>query len=180
MGDLSAADFKASMDKLFVEITSVRDELTTLKGDQGRLTVAVNRLQSDKHKPASSGGNNDDASQPPTNSASPTMTAATIPSDGSTSVSSSSAPSARQRTRRSGPRPSTWRDQPSNGTTVKSATKACLPGSSSSMASNRRFGAPVRSNPLRELTHLRRTGIVAAYQDAFLQLLARCDDITER
>jgi len=45
---------------------------------------------------------------------------------------------------------------------------------------NRRFGPPVRSNPLRELTHLRRTGTVAAYQDAFLQLLARCDDITER
>ena len=45
---------------------------------------------------------------------------------------------------------------------------------------NRRFGPPVRSNPLGELTHLRRTGTVTAYQDAFLQLLARCDDVTER
>jgi len=45
---------------------------------------------------------------------------------------------------------------------------------------NRCFEPPVRSNPLGELTHLRRTGTVAAYQDAFLQLLACCDDITER
>jgi hypothetical protein len=39
------------MDKLFAEISSVQDEITTLKGDQGRLTIAVNCLQSDKHKP---------------------------------------------------------------------------------------------------------------------------------
>jgi len=45
---------------------------------------------------------------------------------------------------------------------------------------NRRFGPPVRSNPLGELTHLRCMGTVATYQDAFLQLLARCDDVTER
>ena len=45
---------------------------------------------------------------------------------------------------------------------------------------NRRFGPPVRSNPLGELTHLRCMGTVATNQDAFLQLLARCDDVTER
>ena len=61
MGDpLSAADFKSSMDKILVEIISVRDELTTLKGDQSRLTVAVNRLQSDKHESGPSGENDDD------------------------------------------------------------------------------------------------------------------------
>ena len=60
MGDhLSATDFKTTMDKILAEITSVRDELTTLKGDQSRLTVTVNRLQTDNHKPESSGGNDD-------------------------------------------------------------------------------------------------------------------------
>ena len=50
MGDaLSATDFKTSMDKILAEITSVRDEITTIKGEQSRLTVAVNRLQSDMH-----------------------------------------------------------------------------------------------------------------------------------
>ena len=64
MGDhLSATDFKTSMDKILAEITSVRDELTTLKGNQSRLTVAVNRLQTDNHKPESSDG--DDDHRPP-------------------------------------------------------------------------------------------------------------------
>ena len=35
------------------------------------------------------------------------------------------------------------------------------------------------SNPLGELTHLRLTGTAIAYQDAFLQLLARCDNVTK-
>jgi hypothetical protein len=57
MGDtISAADFKSNMDNLFAEISSVRDEITTIKGGQGRLTVTVHRLQSDKHKTESSGG----------------------------------------------------------------------------------------------------------------------------
>ena len=58
MGDsLSASDFKTSMDKILAEITLVRDELTTLKGDQSRLTVTVNRLQTEKHKAETSDGN---------------------------------------------------------------------------------------------------------------------------
>ena len=61
MGDaLSATDFKTSMDKILAEITSVRDEITTIKGEQSRLTVAVNRLQSDKHESGPSGENDDD------------------------------------------------------------------------------------------------------------------------
>ncbi|CAO2197162.1 unnamed protein product [Urochloa humidicola] len=57
MGDdtVTAADFKSSMDKLFAELTSVRSEITTIKGDQSRLTIVVNRLQSDKHHTESSG-----------------------------------------------------------------------------------------------------------------------------
>ena len=45
---------------------------------------------------------------------------------------------------------------------------------------NKRFGPPVRSNPFGELTHLRRTGTVREYEDQFLQLLARCEHVTER
>jgi len=45
MGDtgdaVSASEFKSTMEKLFAE-------LTTIKGDQSRLSVAVNRLQSEK------------------------------------------------------------------------------------------------------------------------------------
>ena len=45
---------------------------------------------------------------------------------------------------------------------------------------NKRFGPPVRSNLFGELTHLRRTGTVCEYEDQFLQLLARCEHVTER
>lgn len=45
---------------------------------------------------------------------------------------------------------------------------------------NKRFGPPVRSNSLGELTQLRRTGSVDEYQDHFLKLLARCANVTER
>lgn len=38
---LSAADFKVAMDKIFTE-------LATMKGEQSCLSVAVNRLQTDK------------------------------------------------------------------------------------------------------------------------------------
>ncbi|CAO2187878.1 unnamed protein product [Urochloa humidicola] len=57
MGDavVTATDFKSQMVKLFAELTSIRSEITTIKGDQSRLTVAVNRLQSDKHQAGSSG-----------------------------------------------------------------------------------------------------------------------------
>ena len=44
---------------------------------------------------------------------------------------------------------------------------------------NRRFGPPLRSNPLGELTQLRRTSTVDDYQEQFLVLLARCEDVTE-
>jgi hypothetical protein len=44
---------------------------------------------------------------------------------------------------------------------------------------NRRFGPPLRSNPLGELTQLRRTSTVDDYQEQFLVLLARCADVTE-
>ncbi|CAN6198913.1 unnamed protein product [Urochloa humidicola] len=47
-------------------------------------------------------------------------------------------------------------------------------------AVNKRFGPPVRSNPLGELTHWHRTGSVEEYQEQFLRLLARCSDVTER
>jgi len=44
---------------------------------------------------------------------------------------------------------------------------------------NRRFGPPLRSNPLGELTQLHRTSTVDNYQEQFLLLLARCEDVTE-
>ncbi|CAN6360743.1 unnamed protein product [Urochloa humidicola] len=62
MGDdtVTAADFKSSMDNLFAELTLVRSEITTIKGDQSRLTVAINRLQFDKHRAGSSGAAGDE------------------------------------------------------------------------------------------------------------------------
>jgi hypothetical protein len=45
---------------------------------------------------------------------------------------------------------------------------------------NRRFGPPHRANPLGELSHLRRTDSVHEYQEAFLNLLARCEGVTEK
>lgn len=45
---------------------------------------------------------------------------------------------------------------------------------------NKRFGPLVRSNPLGELTHLRRTGSVDSYQEQFLKLPARCEGVTEQ
>jgi hypothetical protein len=44
---------------------------------------------------------------------------------------------------------------------------------------NQRFGPPSRSNPLGELCHLRRQGSVADYTEAFLTHLSRCGTITE-
>ncbi|KAF0913912.1 hypothetical protein E2562_024979 [Oryza meyeriana var. granulata] len=49
MGDfLTAADFREALKKIFAEFTSIKSEITTIKGEQSRLSVAVNRLQSDK------------------------------------------------------------------------------------------------------------------------------------
>ncbi|KAF0892583.1 hypothetical protein E2562_016876 [Oryza meyeriana var. granulata] len=49
MGDsLTSADFRDSLEKIFAEFTSIKSEITTIKGEQNRLSVAVNRLQSDK------------------------------------------------------------------------------------------------------------------------------------
>nr|CAB3446890.1 unnamed protein product [Digitaria exilis] len=44
---------------------------------------------------------------------------------------------------------------------------------------NRRFGPPLRRNPLGELSHLCRTSSVAAYQEEFLLRLARYEGVTE-
>ncbi|KAF0930854.1 hypothetical protein E2562_035954 [Oryza meyeriana var. granulata] len=49
MGDfLTAADFREALEKIFAEFTSIKSEITTIKGEQSRLSVAVNRLKSDK------------------------------------------------------------------------------------------------------------------------------------
>jgi len=45
---------------------------------------------------------------------------------------------------------------------------------------NRLFGPPARNNSLGELVDLRRTGSVVDYQDQFLVLLARCNNIMGR
>jgi hypothetical protein len=45
---------------------------------------------------------------------------------------------------------------------------------------NKRFGPPARSKPLGELTHLRCSGTVDEYQERFLTLVARCEDVTEK
>jgi hypothetical protein len=45
---------------------------------------------------------------------------------------------------------------------------------------SRRFRLPERSNPLGELIKLSRSGSVAEFQDQFLILMARCDDVTKQ
>jgi hypothetical protein len=45
---------------------------------------------------------------------------------------------------------------------------------------NQRFGPPLRSNPLGELIQLHRETTVVEYQSKFLALLARCDDLVEK
>lgn len=50
MGDsISSSEFKAAIDKLLAEITAIKDEVSVVKGDQSKLTVAVNWLQSNKY-----------------------------------------------------------------------------------------------------------------------------------
>jgi len=49
MGD----DLKSTLDAILAKLSSIENEMTTIKGDQSRLNVAVNRLQSDH---LSSGG----------------------------------------------------------------------------------------------------------------------------
>ncbi|CAD6247473.1 unnamed protein product [Miscanthus lutarioriparius] len=49
MGD----NLKTALDAILADLSSIKNEVTTIKGDQSRLNVAVNRLQSDHH---SSGG----------------------------------------------------------------------------------------------------------------------------
>jgi len=60
--NISAADIKAGMDKLLAELSSikgdvstVKNDMITIKGDQSRLSVAVNRLQTDKFASSGSG-----------------------------------------------------------------------------------------------------------------------------
>ena len=43
-----------------------------------------------------------------------------------------------------------------------------------------RFGPPLRSNPLGELAHLRRTGTVLEYQQQFLALLCRTEHLSSK
>jgi hypothetical protein len=45
---------------------------------------------------------------------------------------------------------------------------------------NKRFGPPTRTNPLGELMHLRCLGSIDEYQERFLTLLARCEDVNEQ
>jgi len=45
---------------------------------------------------------------------------------------------------------------------------------------HKRFAPHLRSNPLGELSHCRRTGSVDEYVDQFLKLLARCEDVSEK
>ena len=60
--NISAADIRAGMDKLLAELSSikgdvstVKNDMITIKGDQSRLSVAVNRLQTDKFASSGSG-----------------------------------------------------------------------------------------------------------------------------
>ncbi|KAF0933831.1 hypothetical protein E2562_019286 [Oryza meyeriana var. granulata] len=62
MGDsLTSADFRDALEKIFAEFTAIKLELSTIKGEQSRLSVAVNRLQSDKNEAegSSRGGTTD-------------------------------------------------------------------------------------------------------------------------
>lgn len=192
MGDaLSATDFKTSMDKILAEITSVRDEITTIKGEQSRLTVAVNRLQSDKlasgHPGEKNDDKDDDMQKPPPLPPPPTHKLRFPKYDGAED-------------------PIGWLHKceqffRAHRTTEDEKVLTAsyyMEGTAQQWYYrlernrgvptwpqfvdfvNRRFGPPVRSNPLGELAHLRRTGSVSEYQDQFLLLLARCDNVSER
>ena len=50
-----AADFKSMEDKLFVD-PSIKDKMAAMKGDQSRLTMADNRLQTKKIELSGSNG----------------------------------------------------------------------------------------------------------------------------
>ncbi|CAO2194421.1 unnamed protein product [Urochloa humidicola] len=193
MGDdppVTAADFKSSMEKLFAEIT-------TIKGDQSRLTVAVNCLQSEKHKAESSNGGTESygdgkgketySSLPLPPPPQPTHKLRFVKYDGTED-------------------PLGWLHKceqffrsyrTAEEVKVLTATYY-LDGTAQQwyyrLERNRgiptwpqfvdfvtrRFGPPLRTNPFGELAHLRRTGTVAEYQDQFLLLLARCENVTER
>ncbi|CAO2189932.1 unnamed protein product [Urochloa humidicola] len=200
MGDdsVTAVDFKSSMNKLFAELSSVRSEITTIKGDQSRLTVAVNRLQSDKHKAGSSGTAGDDEPSgdgkdksvlppPPSNLPPPTHKLRFVRYDGAEDPigwihkCEQFFRSHRTPEDEKVPTATYYLDAAAQQWYFRLERNRGMPTWPDFVtAVNRLFGPPTRSNPLGELAHLRRTGSVADYIDQLLLLLARCENVTER
>jgi hypothetical protein len=195
------ANISAQIDKLAgayasikADVTSLQGSVMTLQGSQGQLTVAVNRLQSDKLE---ANFNKAPPAQGKTDQGGPSDAAMQASKHGHKLLfptfdgSEDPLPWLNrcdqffrvQETPENGKvflatfymsgEASQWytllernRDQPSWAEFVKLV--------------NQRFGPPLRNNPLGELIQLRREGTVADYQSRFLSLLGRCDDLAEK
>lgn len=112
---ISPADPKAAMDTILTDLSTLKQDMTTMKGDRSCLSMAVNRLQSEKLK---AGGSHN----PPTSFASRTTTSPQIRWSGCTRRNSFSASNACHRRKRCGLPPSTWRMLPKTGSTAGSIT----------------------------------------------------------
>jgi hypothetical protein len=181
-------NLSAQVEKLDMAYTSVQDELTTVKGDNNRLLMAVNRLQSDKID--TSGGS---ASLPRDNHDGTVQAAkyghkllfSTF--DGTDDplqwLNQCDQFFRIQETSASGKvflatfymtgEAAQWYDirEPNHGQPSWEEFVTLV---------NQHFGLPLRSNLLGELIQLQRDDSVIDYQSAFLTLVARCDDLTEK
>jgi hypothetical protein len=182
------ANLSAQVEKLATAYTSVQDEPTTVKGDNSRLSVAVNRLQSDKID--TSGGS------------------APLPRDNhdGTAQTAKYGHELLFSTFDGTDDPLQWLDRcdqffriqetPASGKLF--LTTFYMTGEAAQWYGirernhgqpsweefitlvNQRFGPPLWSNPLGELIQLQCDGSVVDYQSAFLTLVALCDNLTEK
>jgi len=186
MGD----ELKTTLDAILVDLSSIKNEVTTIKGDQSRLNVAVNRLQSDHHSSGGShsGKDTEHGAPPPPPPREHGKHKLRFPRyDGSTD-------------------PVTWlhkaeqffrADRTADDERVWLAS-FYMEGAAQDwyyrLEQNhgaptwpdfvdkiqRAFGTPARSNPLGALMKLRRTGTVEEYKAQFLPMLARCRPLQEQ
>jgi len=197
--DISAADIKSSMDKLLAELSSIRGDLSTvkndmitIKGDQSRLSVAVNRLQTDKFPSSGSGKGPVDgeapASPPPLQLSAPLTHKLRFPKYDGVDDPLGWLHKCEQFFRKLRTledekvlTASFYMDGAAEQWYYRLEQNHGVPTWPQFVdLVNKRFGPSVRSNTFGEVTHLRRTGTVREYEDQFLQLLARCEHVTER
>ena len=191
--NISAADIKSGMDKLFAELSSikgdmstVKNDMITIKGDRRRLSVAVNRLQTDEFPSSASGKGLADGEAP--SSPPPLQLSAPRPKYDGVDDPLGWLHKCEQFFRKLRTpedekvlTASFYMDGAAEQWYYSLEQNRGVPTWPQFVdLVNKRFGPPVRSNPFGELTHLRRTGTVREYEDQFLQLLARREHVTER